>query len=81
MKRRQLKAVGYRLCSVAFWDWPSGSSTDDKERVLRSVLSPHVQVLALPAPLVVLLPVKSDGSVRERERECTRARAPPGPHK
>lgn len=63
MKRRQLKAVGYRLCSVAFWDWPSGSSTDDKERVLRSVLSPHVQVLALPAPLVVLLPVKSDGSV------------------
>jgi len=48
MKRRQLKAVGYRLCSVAFWDWPSGSSTDDKERVLRSVLSPHVQEMQLP---------------------------------
>ena len=63
MKRRQLKAVGYRLCSVAFWQWPSGSSTEDKEHVLRSVLAPHVKVLALPAkasalhapPLVLLL--------------------------
>jgi hypothetical protein len=63
MKRRQLKAVGYRLCSVAFWQWPSGSSTEDKEHVLRSVLAPHIKVLDLPAkasallapPLVLLL--------------------------
>ena len=71
MKRRQLKAVGYRLCSVAFWQWPSGSSTEDKEHVLRSVLAPHVKVLALPAkasallapPLVLLL-------LRGRVSEC-----------
>ena len=43
MKRRQLNAVGYRLCSVPFWEWPTGMSNSEKENVLASLLSPHLR--------------------------------------
>ena len=45
MKRRQLGALGYHLCSVNFWEWPSGSTAEEKQAVLSSLLASCVQVL------------------------------------
>jgi len=43
MKRRQLSAVGYRLCSVPFWQWPTGMTRAEKTNVLASLLAPYVK--------------------------------------
>jgi hypothetical protein len=46
MKRRQLAAVGYHLCSIPYWHWPSGMVCSEKQHVLASLLAPYTQVSA-----------------------------------
>ena len=36
--------AGHQLCSIPFWQWPTGMPSSQKKHFLASALAPHIKV-------------------------------------